>query len=68
MTTEIQYSKIVKIAGLGSFKLTQKCADAGSKTRTKALVTGTKMKEYADYTKIKTASAAGDPNGGVVKP
>ena len=36
MTTEIQYSKIVKIAGLGSFMLTQKCADAGSKTRTKA--------------------------------
>ena len=95
MTAELQDSKIVKIAGLGSFKLTLKSVgaesikefsaaknikkvnirftpeahvDAGSKTRTKALVTGTKMKEYAEYTKIKTASDAGDPNGGVVKP
>ena len=42
--------------------------DAGSKTRTKALVTGTKMKEYAEYNKIKTAPSGGDPNGGVVQP
>lgn len=95
MTSELQESKIVKIAGLGSFKLSLKCVgsdslkdftpaknikkinirfspeahvDAGSKTRTKALVTGTQVKEYAEYTKIKTASDAGDPNGGVVKP
>ena len=95
MTTELQDSKVVKIAGLGSFKLTLKCVgadsikefspaknikkvnirfcpeahvDAGSKTRTKALVTGTKMKEYAEYNKIKTAPSGGDPNGGVVQP
>ncbi|BCS84445.1 hypothetical protein prwr041_03380 [Prevotella herbatica] len=95
MTAELQDSKIVKIAGLGAFKLTLKCVgadsikeftpaknikkvnirfspeahvDAGSKTRTKALVTGTQVKEYAEYNKIKGAPAAGDPNGGVVKP
>ena len=66
MTSELQDSKVVKIAGLGAFKLTLKCVgaesikefspaknikqvnirfspeahvDAGSKTRTKALVT-----------------------------
>jgi predicted histone-like DNA-binding protein len=95
MTAELQESKIVKIAGLGSFKLTLKCVgadclkdfsasknikkvnirftpeahvDMGSRTRTKALVTGTQVKEYAEYNKIKSAPDTGDPNGGVVKP
>lgn len=87
MTSELQDSKVVKIAGLGSFKLALKCVgadclkdfsaaknikkvhirfspethvDAGSKTRTQALVTGTQVKEYAEYNKIKTAPAGGD--------
>ena len=93
MTSELQESKIVKIAGLGSFKLSLKCVgaatlqefsvaknikkinirfspeahvDKASNTRTKALVSGAKVSEYAQYTKPTIPQPA--TGGGTVNP
>ena len=42
--------------------------DRATNKRIKNFTAGAKMKEYGQYTKIPTAPAGGDPNGGIVQP